>query len=275
MINQSQTATAPSFEHITANCFINVPFQRLRNNLKTLIKQGIQPEIGLEGDTLYTCSETDFAQVAKALKDNGLACTLHAPFFDLAPGALDPYILEASRNKLRRAFSLIELFAPKAIVCHLNYERDKHGNKQDAWFDKSLSTWQELLVIAGANNVSLMLENTYETTPDQLKRMLVALDSPFVRFCLDVGHVHAFAKNRWQDWLPELEPWLGQVHLHDNDGNRDSHLAPGQGSFDFAGLFSYLAMRKLSPIFTLEPHTEEGVGQSLQALANLELFSTR
>ena len=273
MVSLGTTAITPSYEHITSNCFINVPFKRLRKDLNAVIKQRIQPEIGLEGDTLYTCSDDDFTKIASALKEAGLACTLHAPFFDLAPGALDPYILEASRNKLHRAFSLIKIFEPKSIVCHLNYEQEKHRNKQESWFANSLATWQQLLKIAAANNIYLMLENTYETGTDQLKKMLIALDSPHARFCLDVGHVQAFAKNNWQNWLPELEPWLGQIHLHDNDGCGDDHLALGEGNFDFAGFWGYLKSRKLAPLVTLEPHSEQGIQQSIKAIDQLNWFS--
>lgn len=254
------------YPHITSRCFINVPFQRLKNDIDSIVRHGIQPEIGLEGESLYTCSHEEFSEIAATLQDAGLSCTLHAPFFDLAPGALDTNILEATRNKLRLAFALLPVFRPASIVCHLNFEDNKHASKEDLWFSRSLATWQELLAIAQEQGIPMMLENTYETGASQLTRMLGALNSPFARFCLDVGHVQAFAKNTWQDWLPTLTPWLGQVHLHDNTGASDAHLAPGQGSFDFAGLFAYLKQEGLNPIVTLEPHTEEGVWQSLAAL---------
>lgn len=262
-----------TYQHITSRCFINYPFRRLQQELDFVLAHRFQPEISLEGDTLYTATAAEYQEVAKALTKAGLRCTLHAPFFDLAPGALDAHILAATRNKLGKAFDLIELFQPVSVVCHLNYEEDKHGYKQAAWFSASLTTWQELLTKAVAHNVPLMLENTYETGPEQHKKMLSALDSPFAGFCLDVGHVTSFAKNTWQDWLPALTPWLGQLHLHDNHGDRDAHLAPGRGSFDFSGLFSYLKEHRLQPIITLEPHTEDDLWASLDALKRMR-FST-
>ncbi|MDH3393378.1 MAG: sugar phosphate isomerase/epimerase, partial [Desulfobulbaceae bacterium] len=232
----------------------------------------IRPEIGLVDNVLYDEPEEEFARIAKLLKNEGLTCTLHAPFQDLIPSALDPEILKASRNKLRKAFALLEIFEPQSIVCHPNFEPDKHGSKEEQWFEQSYETWHELLQMAEKCEIPMMLENTYETTPKQLKRMLQALDSPFARFCLDVGHVLAFAKNRWQDWLPTLEPWLGQLHLHDNDGTSDAHLGVGEGVFNFKELFGYLKEQQLDPLITLEPHSEEGLWQSFTNIKNIRLF---
>lgn len=268
----NRDSSPPLFSHITEKCFINVPFNRLVEESAFIIANRIQPEIGLEGDVLYSRSAGDFEAIARKLKAAGLSCTLHAPFFDLAPGALDREVLAASRAKLARAFALIPVFEPASIVCHLNYEDNKHGHQQSEWFARSLETWQEMLAVAERYRTPLMLENTYESGPAMHQAMLGRLDSPYARFCLDVGHVQAFAGNRWQDWLPALEPWLGQLHLHDNHGERDEHVAIGSGTFTFEELFSYLARQKLAPVITLEPHTEEGMWQSLRYLDRMPSF---
>ena len=53
------------------------------------------------------------------------------------------------------------------------------------------------------------------------------------------------------------------LHLHDNRGEKDSHLAIGKGSADFAGLFQLVGENGLRPTITLEPHEEETLWQSL------------
>lgn len=236
-----------------------MPFYRLKQDLAAIVAQGIQPEIGLEGTVLYDEKEEDFALVAQTLHRAGLRCTLHAPFFELYAGSLDPYIRRLSRYKLQKAFDLIDIFRPASVVCHLGFEANKHGYKEAEWFKYSLEAWQQLLVFSSSRHTPLMLENTYELGPHQLKRILAALGSPQARFCLDVGHVMAFAKSRWQDWLPEMSAWLGQVHLHDNDGEQDLHLGLGEGIFDFQEFFAYLEREKLEPLVTLEPHHAGGM----------------
>ncbi len=261
------------YEHITSRCFVNAPWYELKDRyLDLFVQHGIQPEIGLEGLCLYEEPESAFTEIAEVLQENQLACTLHAPFFELAPGALDPEILKASRNKLRKAFQLIPIFQPKSIVCHLNFEKNKQGYKEDAWAEVAMATWKELAEIAAENNCLLMLENTYEDSPHAHERILSGLHSKSAGFCLDVGHLMSFAKSPWQDWLPRLSPWLGQVHLHDNNGTQDQHLAPGRGNFNFSELFQFLAINTLTPLVTLEPHSEEDLWAAFEYLDRTKLL---
>lgn len=262
-----------NYSHITSRCFVNAPWYELKNRyLDLFLEHGIQPEIGLEGLCLYEESEAEFGKMAKTLRANSLSCTLHAPFFDLAPGALDPEILAVSRNKLRRAFELIPLFKPKSIVCHMSFEQNKQGYKKDKWAEAALGTWRELTEMATQNDCLLMLENTYEKSPETHELILSALQSDNARFCLDVGHLMSFAKSPWQEWLPRLSPWLGQLHLHDNNGEEDQHLAPGLGNFNFEELFHFLATNRLKPLITIEPHSEDDLWASLRYLDKTKLL---
>jgi len=255
-------------------CFINAPFRHLEEGLLELfIEHGLQPEIGLEGEILYTRKKDDYADIARQLKENSLSCTLHAPFFDLAPGALDPYVLEATRHKMRLAFDLIEIFHPQAIICHLNFEENQHGYKLRQWSRHAEMTWRQLVNMASAGRTKLMLENTYEKNPEQHLNMLQALNSPSAGFCLDTGHLMAFSHSTWQDWLPALNKWLGHLHLHDNHGRLDEHLGIGLGNFDFKGLFDFLGAHHLQPLVTLEPHSREDLWASLKALQNMGVMS--
>jgi sugar phosphate isomerase/epimerase len=70
-----------------------------------------------------------------------------------------------------------------------------------------------------------------------------------------------------------MQPWLGQLHLHDNNGDHDQHLAPGRGMVDFSGLFQYLRLHNLHPLITLEPHSEEDLWQALDYLEETDLLA--
>jgi len=52
------------YKHITSRCFINFPFRRLQQELDFVLSHRIQPEIGLEGDTLYTATDAEYREVA-------------------------------------------------------------------------------------------------------------------------------------------------------------------------------------------------------------------
>jgi sugar phosphate isomerase/epimerase len=261
-----------SLAHIISRCFVNIPFAEFNKYKSMVCKHRINPEIGLAGDALYTFSKQDFLDLAKFLHNEGLRCTLHAPFHDLMPGAQDRYILQATRDKLHRCFDLIEVFSPDSVVCHLGYLDCVHSYELEQWLDTSLETWRELVLLAESDNTPVMFENTYETGPLIHKTLLEALDSPSARFCLDAGHILAFARTPWQTWLETLGQWLGQLHLHDNRGFQDEHLPVGNGRFEFTEFFSYLKTRKMKPIITLEPRSENDLWESLNALDRMSIF---
>jgi sugar phosphate isomerase/epimerase len=258
--------------HIISRCFVNIPFTEFDKYKKLVHRHRINPEIGLAGDALYIYSERDFTDLAEFLSGEGLSCTLHAPFSDLMPGSSDKYILKATRDKLRRCFDLIEVFQPDSVVCHLGYLDWVHSYHLQQWLDISLETWRILLEVAKSLDTPVMFENTYESTPRIHKLLLESLASPSARFCLDVGHLLAFSRTPWPKWLAVLEPWLGQLHLHDNKGLRDDHLPIGRGYFDFTSLFSYLQTKNIRPILTLEPRSKSDLWESLNALDRLGIF---
>ena len=263
---------AQSLSHIIAHCFVNIPLAEFDKYEQLVSQYRINPEIGLDGDVLYAFSRQDFLDRARFLDDQGLSCTLHAPFHDMLPGAQDKYILQAARDKLRRCFDLLEIFKPRSVVCHLGYLECVHSYDLDQWFATSLETWHQLLAVAEHAATPIMFENTYEYGPHIHQTILEALNSPLARFCLDVGHLLAFAHVAWPDWLAHLGPWLGQLHLHDNHGFRDEHLPVGLGDFDFPGLFSYLKSMNLRPLITLEPRSERDLWDSLNALDRFSIF---
>ncbi len=258
--------------HIISRCFVNIPFADFARYEDFVSRYRINPEIGLDGDILYTATRKDFLARARFLQERGLHCTLHAPFHDMLPGAADRVILAATRKKLKRCFDLIKIFKPRSVVCHLGYLDCVHGYDLERWLATSLETWRQLLNVAAEQEVEVMFENTYEQGPAVHRMLLDALDSPFAGFCLDTGHILAFAGTPLHEWLEILGDRLRQLHLHDNHGGRDEHLPLGKGDFDFPGLFSSLAARAIRPIITLEPRSEEDLWESLIALDRFFIF---
>jgi sugar phosphate isomerase/epimerase len=80
---------------------------------------------------------------------------------------------------------------------------------------------------------------------------------------LDIGHHHVFGKKPLKEWVETLGKKIMELHLHDNNGEEDTHLAIGKGNADFASLFQLIKENGLSPIITLEPHEEDTLWQSL------------
>ncbi len=260
-------------EKIIKNVQVCIPFRLLKDKyLPIVLEKRINPEIGINAGVIDTHSRKDFIEIASLLQQEGLSITLHGPFYDLVPGGIDKKILKASRDRLRQAFDLIPIFEPLSVVCHTGYDRKRYDEVQDEWFEASIETWTPLVKEIESTRTTLMIENVFEKTPRMLLRLLNALNIQKVGFCFDTGHMSAYSETSMDDWLKALGPLMKELHLHDNNGIKDDHLAIGAGKIDFEFLFEYIEQNSLKPITTVEAHKEKWLWQSLEALSRSERF---
>ena len=249
---------------------VNIPFAfLLRGYLPRFLELGLNPEIGLDAYSLDQFPPAAFRRAARAFQEAGRRLTLHGPFQDLLPGSLDRVVLAASRRRLRQAFRLLPVFKPEAIVCHLGFEARHYQWDRQEWLARSLATWRELAGVAAAQGVVVRLENVYETEPELFLEILVGVGAANLQVCLDVGHLMAFGGGDFPRWLEALAPAIGQLHLHDNDGRGDTHLALGSGQVPLAEVLRFLAGQGRRPLVTLEPHQEGSLEPSLEYLARI------
>jgi sugar phosphate isomerase/epimerase len=250
-----------------------IPFQLLKGKyLPMVLENRINPEIGISGEIIDTHSRKAFVELASLLHQEALKITLHGPFFDLVPGGMDKKILRATRERLREAFDLIPVFEPMSIVCHTGYDRKRYGDMRDRWLETAVETWTPLIRDLEGTGTVVVLENVYEKTPRMMLKLLNELGSEKAGFCFDGGHMNVFSETDLSGWIKAMAPFLKQLHLHDNSGTRDDHLAIGAGNIDFDLLFACLEQYHLTPIVTLEAHEEEAIWQSLEALSRSERF---
>lgn len=249
---------------------INAPFALLQERyLDIFIEQRWRPEIGLNASVLDNTPASAFASMAERFRDAGLPVTLHGPFVDLSAGTPDPEIEAVTRKRFSQVLDLIPVFRPRTLVCHAGYDWKRYAYFREAWMEKSLEIWTWMGRAVRDAGAMLVLENVYERGPDELLPLIELLaESAGVGFCLDVGHQSAFSETSLADWLAGMAPFIRQLHLHDNYGIRDDHLAPGQGIIDFPLLFDFLGRRGgKMPILTLEAHREPDVAKGLACLS--------
>ena len=260
------------FVNLLKKVQVNVPFLKLKNDyLPMFMEYEMNPEIGIDAAVLDAASDKEFRNIAEILKINYRKITLHGPFMDLVPGGLDKLMLAATRKRLGRFFEIIPVFEPVQVVCHTGYNPCYYRMQWEEWLTNSIGTWKPHVRHAERFGYKLLLENVFETGPEVHCALFDAIPSDAFGFCLDVGHHHVFGKSSLKEWVVTLSEKIMELHLHDNNGEEDTHLAVGKGNADFVGLFKLINEKGLSPTITLEPHKEETLWQSL-ASEDLEEF---
>lgn len=250
---------------------VNVSFTRLWDGrIDHFTRNGINPEIVFDARALERFSQADFSAVAEALRKNALTVTFHAPFVDLSAGSSDPAVRDVTRRRFEELLALVPLFRPVTVVAHAGYDWKRYEYFRDEWLANSLEFWSWLSDALNREGSRLMLENVYEQGPAEIRVLFEQLSSRRVGLCLDCGHLTVFGGAPLQEWLESLGGFIGQLHLHDNLGEKDDHLPMGRGRIDFSRLFAYLkAERTQPPVMTLEAHQTDDVWESLECLERL------
>ena len=245
----------------------HVPYSRLSAQLEYIVANRINPEVFFSAEVLDHLVWEELSAQAHVLHSAGLNTTIHSPFMDLNPGALDPCIREVTRRRVQQVFQAAEHLKPKVITFHPGYDDLRYGGNRLDWLRNSIHFWNEFVPQAKEAGCIIAIENIFEKEPSTLRGLLEAIDEPCFRHCFDVGHWNMFCTGTLEEWFHELGPFIAESHIHDNNGQADEHLPPGEGQIDFARLFTLLKQYAPDAIWTIEAHTVERLERARTAIA--------
>ena len=173
---------------------------------------------------------------------------LHAPSNELFPCAIDEKARELAAYRYRQAIDLAKRYGSKKVVIHGGYHPWMY---YPVWYvGQSVAFWKEFL--KEDPEVEIVLENVLETQPDMILDILEGVDDPRLRMCFDVGHINAYSYIPIMDWLETCAPWIGHIHINNNDGREDQHMGLKDGSIPMKELLSRLAVLCPEATITLE-----------------------
>lgn len=251
---------------------VHIPFSQWQKHFPLLKKHRLQPEIAFKWPDLDPTLQSAVKQAGRQLAAEGLAVTVHAPFMDLNPGALEPLVRDATMRRWTETLEVADMLGARLVVLHPGYDRWRYGGQSQPWINACLDFFPPLLEHAARIECLLVLENIFEENPDTLRAVLQTLDSPWLGHCFDVGHWRLFGKCSMEQWFSVLGPWIRHLHVHDNSGDRDAHLAIGEGDIDFHQLFKLVETEQIPPSMTLEVHDCEALLRCVRSIGILRSF---
>jgi sugar phosphate isomerase/epimerase len=178
------------------------------------------------------------SEIKQAANDLGLEIdSFHAPYDE--EGSYDISSLEHRRRLkavegVKAALECLAALNGNRIVIHSGLAEVK-DRQEAALVGSSLQSLETLAGYAGELGVELALENSpppaLGSTARQIEEILSNLRAYSISFCLDTGHANLAAGGIQGFIIPALKP--AEVHLSDNLGEQDDHLAPGKGTIDW------------------------------------------
>ncbi|HUA93121.1 MAG TPA: sugar phosphate isomerase/epimerase family protein [Terracidiphilus sp.] len=210
----------------------------------------------------YTSRE-DVLELAEWFRSEPVApFSMHAPLFpDREMGragapAVNVLHPEKSRridamDEVKRALEAAEHIPFKHMVVHL-------GERMDGWSPRTIeyahTALEHLGAFARPLGVKLLVENLLSeaTTPEHLMLILEMGHLDNIGICLDLGHAHASVGVA--EAIATLGKRIVSVHVHDNHGQKDEHLWPGDGTIDWDAAAKALKALAAPPATVLEIH---------------------
>ncbi|MGA2812765.1 MAG: sugar phosphate isomerase/epimerase family protein [Candidatus Acidiferrum sp.] len=239
-------------------------------------------------------SKSEVHAMAAALSANHLfLSSLHGPTSrDLSAtreGGTPVSICEVERvrrieamDELKRAIDISEDLPYPRMVLHMGGPRETADpRKRDAAF----SSLEHLILHAHHAGVLISLENTNTEMgdPQYLRSFVDETRLTGLRFNFDIGHAHLAdgpEDERIEKSFAPMRERIAGVHLHDNHGEKDEHLAPYDGTIAWPAAIALLKTAPAENIpLTLElkektapdaPSASEQLEAARQALDKLE-----
>lgn len=187
-----------------------------------------------------------FEPYAEAAAKYGIAFSqAHAPFPSWVSGAdqTNEYLLSALEKTLMICG---HIGCPRLIIHPFFASYNEMLSKQAEW-ELNISSYSRLIPAAQKYGVTICLENMFVSNrgkiyaaicqdPAEACRYIDTLnamaDSKCFGFCLDVGHSLLVGRDVYQV-VVELGNRIEALHLHDNNGISDQHIAPYMGILDW------------------------------------------
>jgi sugar phosphate isomerase/epimerase len=175
--------------------------------------------------------------------------SLHAPVMERYEGRWINPLSIASPDEEARALAVRETEAALELARRVPLSvLVVHPGLQDSLLspgvqnsrEAAVRSVEEIVAFASPLGVRVALEviPNAMATADALVELLDDLDMPEVGVCLDFGHAHM--QGDVVDAIESLSGVLAATHVHDNHGERDEHLAPFDGTIDWAGALTAL-----------------------------------
>jgi sugar phosphate isomerase/epimerase len=244
---------------------VHLSYKKLLENLDIVREKRLDLEIYFDSITLDNIVSNDIQKLKETLDWNP-HLTFHGPYMDMSPGGVDERVRRVTVIRFLHLVGIARILRPRILVFHPGYDKWRFHGHQDLWLENSLKTWRLILEDAKDIGASIAIENVFEEDPSTLESLIKRMDSTKFGICFDTGHFHLFSKKPLKEWIDRLGSHLLEVHIHDNNGIEDEHLAIGDGKFDFNSLFKLLNNLPHKPLLIIEAHGKEATEKSIERI---------
>ncbi|WP_163340422.1 sugar phosphate isomerase/epimerase [Desulfopila sp. IMCC35008] len=237
---------------------MNFPVSPLLAEIETFAQMGFDYlELTMDPPMAhYSTLSRDLSVIKRSLQDNELGLLCHLPTFVLTAD-LTETIRHSSVDEMLHSLRVAANLGARKVVLHPSMVFGmgpfvKYTVK-DYFFEflaKMVTAAQHLEIEICLEN--MMPRNILGVEPADFEEIFAR--HPTLKMTLDTGHanIDASAGYRLLEMVERFGDRIGHLHISDNLGKKDQHLAVGQGTVDFSTLISRLVELGYDATITLE-----------------------
>jgi len=225
------------------------------------------------------------------IDSHGLGVSVHGSIWDINAASYYSSIRALTIKQIKRSIDTCDILGGDIVVIHPGRcpmpEIDNFLSMAKKWF---IDFTSECLNYAKKRDIKLTLENFSLSTnypyshPKEMVALARKLDGLGITF--DIGHAYlgghmervSAPEQKIASDIKLVKEYLTHVHIHDNHGEKDEHLPPGEGDINFKPIMRALKEIGYGGRLILElwrPYIKRPMGVGRTGLKNLrELLKT-
>lgn len=162
-------------------------------------------------------------------------------------------------EKMKKSIYACSLLGCKYWVIHpiMPFGCTNSPELDGEFWELNLKFMRELLAFAKDLDVTICLENMPFkqlplSKPEEILNFVREVNDENFKICLDTGHVSVFGELDLAEEVRRLGSEIKVLHVHDNDGKGDKHMAPYFGVIDWADFGKALKEIGFDGVISLE-----------------------
>lgn len=194
--------------------------------------------------------------IVQKLRDSHMALVCHLPTF-VTTADLTDSLREASVMEMHRSLEVASALGARKVVLHPSMASGLGVFVLETVKAYAFDFLSAIVTAADRLGMTLCLENMFPRNQigveaDDFEAFFEAF--PSLRLTLDTGHAHINdrGERRLRSLVDRLADRIAHLHISDNQGHVDEHLAVGHGTIDFTGLVKRLMRAGYDGTVTLE-----------------------
>lgn len=158
--------------------------------------------------------------------------TLHGAFYDVNVASDDARIRKIADCRIRQSMEAARELGVKAVIFHTNnIPGFRLKAYRENWVNRNVEYYEKLL--SDYPDRDIYVENMFDMEPDLLVSLAAGLSHRRnFGVCLDYAHA-AISGRPPEEWIKRTAPYIRHIHINDNNGSEDQHLAVGDGKTDW------------------------------------------